>query len=201
MDARLQQRSGAAPRDARQLRSRGALAAALLALLEEKPFDSVTIREVTARAGTGYATFFRNYPDKEALLADIASEEIAGLIARLAPLISAKGSAETTQAFCTHIAGQGRLWSALLTGGAAAIVRAEFIRQARQLAKSMPRPDSWLPADLGVVHGTGGTIDLLAWWLAQGTEYSAGQIAGILDRLIIAPLVGDLAKKQAGAAA
>jgi AcrR family transcriptional regulator len=198
MDARLQQRPGEAPKDARQLRSRGALAAALLELLGEKPFDSVTIREVTARAGTGYATFFRNYPDKDALLADIASEEIAGLIARLAPLISAKGSAETTQAFCTHIDGQRRLWSALLTGGAGAIVRGEFIRQARLLARSMPRPDSWLPADLGVVHGTGATIDLLAWWLKQETDYSAEQIAAILDRLIIAPLVGDLAKRQAG---
>ena len=164
-------------------------------LLEEKPFDSVTIREVTARAGTGYATFFRNYSDKDALLADIASEEIAGLLARLSPILAAKGSAGTTLAFCAHIAENRKLWSALLAGGAAGIVRAEFIRQARELAKSMPRPESWLPADLGVVHGTGATIDLLAWWLAQDEDYSAGQIAGILDRLVLAPL--GLARRQA----
>ena len=70
------------------------------------------------------------------------------------------------------------------------MVRAEFIRQARELARSMPRPDSWLPPDLGVVHGTGATFDLLAWWLQHEADYSAAQIGSILDRLIIAPLVG-----------
>ena len=54
--------------DARQVRSRHALHQALLALLEEKPFDQITVREISARAGTGYATFFRHYPTKEALL-------------------------------------------------------------------------------------------------------------------------------------
>lgn len=198
MEAGIRQRKGGAPRDARQQRSREALAGALLALLAEKTFDTVTIREVTVRAGTGYATFFRNYADKEALLADIAAEEISGLIARLAPLVTAQGSAETTRAFCAHVAERRSLWSALLAGGAAAVVRAEFIRQARELAKTMPQPDSWLPADLGAVYGTGATIDLLAWWLGQEEDYSAAQIAAILDRLIIAPLVGDFANKQAG---
>ena len=64
-----------APTDARQVRSRNALTGALLALIEEKPFDQLTIREITGRAGTGYATFFRHYPTKEALLADVASGE------------------------------------------------------------------------------------------------------------------------------
>ena len=60
--------------DARQVRSRRALSGALLALLEDKPFDQLTIREISAKAGTGYATFFRHFPDKEALLGDVASE-------------------------------------------------------------------------------------------------------------------------------
>ena len=80
-------------------------------------------------------------------------------------------------------------YAALLTGGAAGILRAEFIRQARDLARGMDQSESWLPADLGVVYGTGSTIDLLAWWLAHEESYSADQIAAILDRLIIAPLL------------
>ena len=77
-----------------------------------------------------------------------------------------------------------------LTGGAAGIVREEFIR----LARGLPKPgqgDNWLPADLAVVYGTGGTFDLLAWWLSSEADIDAQQIAGILHRLIIAPLVGD----------
>ena len=42
--------------DARQLRSRRALASALLELIEEKSFDEITIREITARAKIGGQT-------------------------------------------------------------------------------------------------------------------------------------------------
>ena len=182
-----------APTDARQLRSRKALTGAMLELLEEKPFDQVTIREISTRAGTGYATFFRHYPTKEALLADIAAEEIADLLAMTIPVLYDLNSLESTKALCRSVAQQRKLWAALLTGGAAGTVREEFIRQARELARDAVRPESWLPADLGVVYGTGGTIDLLAWWLSQDEEsYAPEQIASILNRLIISPLVGKL---------
>ena len=182
-----------APTDARQVRSRAALTGAMLALLEEKPFDQVTIREISARAGTGYATFFRHYPTKEALLADIAAEEIADLLAMTTPVLYDVNSLESTKALCRNVAAQRKLWAALLTGGAASTVREEFIRQARELAKDAARPEGWLPADLGVVYGTGGTIDLLAWWLSQNEQdYEPEEIASILNRLIISPLVGKL---------
>ena len=183
------QRQDAVPTDARQVRSRRALTGALLALLGEMPFDQVTIREITARAGTGYATFFRHYPDKEALLGDVASQEIASLLAMVMPLLGSGGSVKTTSALCRHVAEHRKLWCALLTGGAAGILRAEFIRQARDLVRGMDQPEGWLPSDLAVVYGTGSTIDLLAWWLAHDDAYSADQIAAILDRLIIAPLL------------
>jgi AcrR family transcriptional regulator len=179
--------------DARQIRSRGALNGALLALLEEQPFEQLTIRAITARAGTGYATFFRHYADKEALLADVASEEIADLLRRTIPLLHDINSLESTRALCASVAAHRKLWVALLTGGAAGIVREEFIRQARALDQSVARPKFWLPSDLGVVFGTGATIDLLAWWLAQDEDYASDRIAAILHRLVIAPLVGDIA--------
>jgi len=190
MEASISRFGADGPSDARQVRSRKALSDALLALLEEKPFDQLTIREISARAGIGYATFFRHYPDKESLLSDVASEEITDLLARASPLLLGIDSLEPAHALCTHVAEHRALWSALLTGGAAGIVRDEFIRQARALAAGGTRkPPSWLPSDLAVVHGAGGTLDLLAWWLAQDTDYPAGQIAEILDRLIIAPVV------------
>lgn len=190
MATRLDFPQSATVTDARQLRSRAALTSALFSLLDERPFDQLTIREIAARAGIGYATFFRHFQTKEALLADLASAEIAGLLAMTMPVLTAANSLASTQALCAHVAAHRKLWTALLSGGAAGIVREEFIRQARNL----PRPSQgidWLPADLGVVYGTGGTFDLLAWWLSSGEEFSADEIAVILHRLIIAPLVGD----------
>ena len=188
-----------APTDARQVRSRNALNAALLALLEERPFDQITIREITARAGTGYATFFRHYATKEELLNDVASEEISALLKMTVPILHEANSYESTLALCTYVSERSGLWSALLTGGAAAIVRDEFIRQARGLTEGVVDKQDWLPADLGVVHGTGSTFDILAWWLGQKREQSPQQVATILHRLVIAPLVGDRVEMRAPA--
>jgi AcrR family transcriptional regulator len=178
------------PGDARQVRSRNALTRALLELLEEKPFDQLTIREISARAGTGYATFFRHYPTKDALLSDVASDEIADLLNRTMPALHDAKSYESTLQLCRHVGEHRNLWVALLTGGAAGILRQEFIRQARRLPRDHLAGKSWLPDDLGVVYGAGATIDLLAWWLGQQDFYSPEQIASILHRLVIAPLVG-----------
>lgn len=188
-----------APTDARQVRSRKALHAALLTLLEEKPFDQLTIREITARAQTGYATFFRHYPTKEALLGDIASEEIASLLAKSLPILYDSDGYESTLTLCRYVAGHTGLWAALLTGGAAGIVREEFIRQALGLAEKQANGRDWLPSDLGVRHGTGSTFDILAWWLARKPEYGPEQIATILHRLVIAPLIGERIEKVVAA--
>lgn len=190
MEAAISRTAKGGASDARQVRSRNALTGALLELLEEKPFDQLTIREISARARTGYATFFRHYATKEALLSDVASDEIADLLNRTLPVLHDTNSYESTRALCRHVAEHRNLWVALLTGGAAGILRAEFIRQARHLPRDFTEVKSWLPADLAVVYGAGATIDLLAWWLSQNESYSPEEIAAILNRLVIAPLVG-----------
>ena len=58
--------------DPRVAKTRAALAESVLALASEKPFAEVTITEIAERAGVGYASFFRHYRDKDALLADVA---------------------------------------------------------------------------------------------------------------------------------
>lgn len=197
MDTSLTDLKREAPTDARQVRSRKALSAALLLLLEEKPFDQITIRELTARAGTGYATFFRHFPTKEALLADVATEEIAALLERTIPILQSTNSWESTLAVCAFVDDHRALWTALLTGGAAGLVRAEFIRQARGLTQGKVRPrNDWLPEDLGVSHGTGSTFDVLAWWLGPGKDYSTEKIARVLHHMVIAPLIGEPAEQQ-----
>ncbi|HWT51264.1 MAG TPA: helix-turn-helix domain-containing protein, partial [Caulobacter sp.] len=70
----------AARPDRRRLRSRAALTEGLLSLLEETAFDQITVQEIVQRAGVGYATFFRHFADKQALLNSLAAEEIRGLL-------------------------------------------------------------------------------------------------------------------------
>ena len=107
----------ASTREIRNTRTRPALAGALLSLLEEKSFDQVTVREITARAGIGYATFFRHYTDKDALLNELAEQQISQLIAMTLPLLYTVDSRASTRALCAYVWEHRKIWTALLTGG------------------------------------------------------------------------------------
>ena len=73
--------------DARVVRSREALREAMVELAAELPLDAITVRAIAARAGVGYATFFRHYSDKETLLADVAQQLTQEFLAQVAPLL------------------------------------------------------------------------------------------------------------------
>ena len=192
MEASLIGQKKEAPNDARQVRSRNALCGALLELLQETAFDQLTIREITARAGTGYATFFRHYPTKEALLGDVAADEIAILIGKTASMLSGSERYRSILDLCTYVDEHRKLWSALLTGGAAGIVREEMVRQARGMGNDKRKCPDWLPADLAARFGISSAVDLLTWWLEQGEAYAPDEIAVILDRLVIGPIIDGL---------
>ncbi|WP_231568195.1 TetR/AcrR family transcriptional regulator [Novosphingobium malaysiense] len=157
-----------------------------MALLEEEPFEQITIRDITDRAKVGYATFFRRYRDKDALLNDVAEREIRQLLAMTLPILYTVDSRASTQALCAYLWEHRKLWSALLTGGASATLKDEFIRQAETAAAEQGQ-DSWLPGNLGVVFSVAATIEILAWWLKQSDPPSVESMADILDQLVVTP--------------
>jgi AcrR family transcriptional regulator len=179
----------AASRERRTTRTRPALCAALLSLLEEQPFEQVTIRDITARAGVGYATFFRHYPDKETLLQDVALAEIRQLLGLTLPILYTVDSRASTQALCAYLWEHRKLWSALLTGGAAAALKAEFVRESQRLSAEQQAFGTWLPGDLRVVFSVSASIDILAWWLKQRDPPSVSEMAEIIDKLVVIPSI------------
>lgn len=174
--------------DARVRRTRDALRAALLELLQERPFEQITIRELAASAGIGYTTFFRHYPTIADLLQEIAASEIDRLVNLQLAAFDAGDSRGTSLALFQYVSDHRSLWSALLTGGAAATLREEFTRIARDVAEQRPHTTSWLPADAGVLLVTSGTLELLTWWLSQARPLSVSKMAVIYERAVLAPI-------------
>jgi AcrR family transcriptional regulator len=174
-------------RDTRTTRTRPALCGALLSLLEEKTFEQVTIREVTARAGIGYATFFRHYADKESLLNDLAARQIRQLIGMTLPILYTVDSRASARALCAYVWEHRKIWTALLTGGAAGTLKDEFIREAQRLAAESSAGNEGIPTDLRVLVPVAGVIEMLAWWLRQGSAPSVEQMADFVDKLVITP--------------
>jgi AcrR family transcriptional regulator len=184
--------------DARMLRTRASLRRALLVLLERKPLDQISIRDIAAEAGIGYATFFRHHASKEALLDEIAAEQIAQLVEATLPVLDGSNTRVACLAMCRHVGQHRALWSALLSG-APATLRREFTRLV-QLGAAQVRNRGWLPVELGVVYGVSACIEILGWCLRRPQEYGDEQIAEIIDRLVVTPAFAG-AGPQAKAAA
>ncbi|RLP53353.1 MAG: TetR/AcrR family transcriptional regulator [Ketobacter sp.] len=176
-------------KDARIQQTRVALRKALLQLLDEKSLEQITVREIAAVASVGYTTFFRHYPGKEELLNEIAAAEIKQLIELAIPVLGPIDSGKAALTMCSYVAEHKALWSTLLTGGAANVLREEFIKLSLQVAASWEGADDELPAEVGVILVTSGTIELLAWWLKQKNPISVEKLAIIYDRTIVSPVI------------
>lgn len=185
-------RADSASAETRRGKSRAALRAAMLALLAEKPFDQIRITDLTARAGIGYATFFRHHSGTEDVLNEIAGDQIRELLDLTIPVLHQFDSRASILALCRYVHDRRQLWRTLLTGGAAHAVRGEFVRQARDWASRVrPERQPPVPIDLGTICSAGSTIDALAWWLEQGEQACpVEEIAGYIVRLTIAPFIG-----------
>lgn len=171
--------------DARILRSRAELHRALLEMLESRPFEQVTIRDLAAASGVGYTTYFRHYPSKEALLGDVAVQEVRRLHEMTLPVYDAFDSAAACLALCAYVDDHRAVWTALLSG-ASGYVREEMLRLAQEAGAV--RTGGWLPQDLGAVLGVGVMVEVLGWWLRQPDPMPVAQVAEILDRVAISPV-------------
>lgn len=167
------------------MRSRASLRDALLALLERKPFEQITVRDVCAEAGVHYATFFRHYTSKESLLDTIAAEQIQRLVALTLPVREAVDDWTGFLALCDYVHEHRMLWSALLNGGAGATMRAELLRECKKVAAVQGSLNSWLPSELGTICSASLIAETLSWWLSQPADvYSVREVATMMHRLL-----------------
>ncbi len=177
------------PTDARILRSREALRTALLQLLESKSFDDISIRDIVAKAGIAYTTFFRHHPAKEALLDEIAAQEISRLVAISFPVLESVDSRASCVALCTYVDQNRALWTTLLTGGAASVLRDAFIEESFNVTVARPNLRSALPAELGNVLVASSILEVLKWWLQQNSPASIAEVAKIIDLFVVTPVL------------
>jgi AcrR family transcriptional regulator len=175
--------------DPRVLRNRVVLRNALLELLEKKPLDQISVRDIAAKSGLGYTTYFRHYPNKEALFDSVVDEVIGRLFSLSLPVVDAYDLRGGATALFSYVLEHRHLWTTLLTGGAAGVVREKFLRYAQEAAKARSRPDSYMPADLGVVLIVTGTIETLAWWLRAAKPLPIEQIVDIHIRVVLTPAI------------
>ena len=175
--------------DARVVRTREALRRAMTQLAEESPLDSITVRAIAARASVGYATFFRHYADKDALLADVIDTLVREFLTQAAPWLQQRDRLGSARFMCNFVAARLPIYKALIAGGSGDTVRAEMLRQTMAtMAQAGQRRPEGVRDDLVLFQMVSGILNLLAWWLRNLDTVDADTMAHIIERLVLTPV-------------
>lgn len=175
--------------DQRVRRTRQRLAEALIALTVARGYDAVTIREITARADVGYATFFRHYPDKDALLDDVLDVFLQQLLDLLQPQQIVDDPIASHVLMFRFVAEHINLFRVLLSSHSSPMQmrRVREVGISRVFAQHAAREDAAVPPEIAANHLVMAAITLIAWWVEHDLLYSAEQMAQILQTLIVEP--------------
>ncbi len=105
--------------DRRSLRTRQMLMGAMVELMRQKRYDSITVQEIADRANIGRSTFYAHFTDKDDLLVDGVQRMLAAFTADTAgPATPAGGPARLlpSLALLRHIGAQVELYQVLARG-------------------------------------------------------------------------------------
>ena len=183
-------------RDRRVQRTQQLLEAALLSLIKEKDFDSVSVQEIIDRANIGRATFYAHYDNKE----DLLTRGFQGLQEALKErqreaLSRTRTTDERLFAFSYHLLAHANehrdIFPAMVSqrGGAVIqhLLRQILVNVVREDVRAMGASvrDAKLPTEVTVQFVAGGLFGLLMWWMGGKMRLSVEEVNGIFRRLAI----------------
>ena len=176
--------------DARVRRTRDALGDALVALMQEKAFDTITIQDVLDRAHVSRSTFYTHYSDKDDLLMSDAEEFFEAISTALSAHADKSDRVFPVQEFFTHLADVQPFYKALVKSGRfqenMELARGHFARGIERRLSELPRgrsiPTNELPA-IAFTHA-GALLSLLTWWLDRGMREPPEQMDALFHRML-----------------
>jgi len=177
--------------DRRIKRTQKLLQEALISLTLEKGYDEVTIREITDRADVGYTTFFRHYPDKEALLADVLNLMKEEFQVVLTPDLIVSEPEKMGTLLFEYVCANRDLCRVLLDSTNTMALLRPVQEMGLQEAERMfgPTVDRQIMVDLAVNHLMTSLVMLIRWWLDHGMPYPPEKMGEIVAEIIIRPVI------------
>ncbi|MCA1734013.1 MAG: TetR/AcrR family transcriptional regulator [Acidobacteria bacterium] len=180
--------SGNRKEDARVRRTRDALGDALVALMTERAFESITVQDVLDRAGVSRSTFYVHYSGKDDLLGTDVDEFWAHMANRLSSTKEQSDRVAPVRELFAHVAGMGEFRGALDAAGKLHEVteagRAHFAHAIEErLARSGRASHLTAAHREAIAHAQAGAIfALLDWWLENGETIPAAEVDELFHR-------------------
>ncbi|HEX7330848.1 MAG TPA: TetR/AcrR family transcriptional regulator [Pyrinomonadaceae bacterium] len=176
--------------DARVRRTRDALGDALIALMQEKPFDTITVQDVLDRAHVSRSTFYTHYSDKDDLLMSDADEFFQALSMALSEHGDKSDRVFPVREFFTHLSDVQPFFKALVKSGKyqenMELARGHFARGIERRLAELPRSQLIPPHELPAIAFThaGALLSLLTWWLDRGMRESPAEMDQLFHRMV-----------------
>jgi AcrR family transcriptional regulator len=179
--------------DPRIKRTRKLLGDALIALILEKGYAAITLKDITERADVAYITFFRHYRDKDELLAQRLQDTLSDLRARIAAAAREAQDQPAAQieghVIFEHVRANADLYRILLSGQGPPAVRQrtqELIASIfRETCEPLRHQDRLIPGEVAAQHIAAALLALIDWWVAREMPYTSERMAQIYQRLIL----------------
>ena len=176
--------------DARVRRTRDALGDALIALMQEKPFDTITVQDALDRAHVSRSTFYTHYSDKDDLLMSDAEEFFEALSMALSTHGDKSDRVFPAKEFFAHLSDVQPFFRALVKSGKFAenmeLARGHFARGIERRLSEIPRaqsiPAKQLPA-IAFAHA-GALLSLVTWWIDRGMRESPEEMDDLFHRMV-----------------
>jgi AcrR family transcriptional regulator len=160
--------------DRRIRQTRDALGDALIALMQEKPFDQITVQHVLDRADVSRSTFYAHFRDKN----DLFLSDVEDFLEHIAGLLSLRNEASNRVApvreFFAHVGEWHKFHGVLVAAGKmndfVELGQGYFARAIERRLKELPATQSLAPQQqtvLAQMHA-GAMFSLLRWWMAKG---------------------------------
>jgi AcrR family transcriptional regulator len=175
--------------DRRVRRTRDRLGDALVELIQEQPFDSITVQHVLDRAGVGRSTFYTHYRDKDDLFMSDVDEFFSCMAGKLSRQADPSERLAPVRELFAHVADARPFYAALVDSGRIHDVlelgREHFARgiEAR-LAARAGSCAAGVDELTAVSHAAAGAmLSLLSWWIDRGMPGSPEHMDDLFHRI------------------
>ncbi len=176
--------------DARVRRTRDALGDALVSLMQEKPFESITVQDVLERANVSRSTFYSHFSDKDDLLLSDADEFFEALASALSAHGDKSDRVFPVREFFAHVREAKSFVDALTASGKIhdnlELAQEHFARGIQRRITEIPRganiPREHLPS-LYFAHA-GALISLLRWWTDRGMKETPDEMDVLFHSMV-----------------
>ncbi len=176
--------------DARVRRTRDALGDALVVLMQEKPFDSITVQDVLDRANVSRSTFYSHFTDKDDLFMSDADEFFEALATALSAHGDQSDRVFPVKEFFNHLIQAKDFVVALKNSGklteSMELAEGHFARGIEKRLSEIPRgadfPVDERPARAFALAGA--MLSLMQWWVDRGMKQSPEEMDKLFHKIV-----------------